>query len=469
MAPKADPKAKAKAESKAKAKSAAKKDGEEEKGDRVPQPDRAEYEAAVQAIQDAIDKFQQKQKALGAKIAERSGGKEEFFAQKTVLRGQLDEFSAKIDALMGKKNELNESIGAKKAEKAEMAANLSKMKKSIGFTSESDIDDRIATIEFKLWTDTISLKDEKKLLQEITELKRNRPKVSQVNKMEESVKGFDLKGDVKEQIAQINAEVSALRDGKKAVQEKMSELMEGRKSQLGDMPQLIDERDGISKQIQDKIKERNELRDAFREKEREYRKYQDELRAERQKKAMEEREIRNKEYDLVRRQRAADKLDEQPHIAEMTLIEQTMAFCKSLTSTKEEEKKEEKKDVTYDVPDGAEVMLKKEDRDEFWFAPTKAKGKKGKSGKKEGGSSSKPIKHNAETFKLFDQLKLDAPITTDDIPALMEKLEAQLEEYKEKVKVWEEKREEMKRKIIEEGFNPEKKEEATEEEKKEES
>ena len=55
------PKVKA-AESKAKAKAIGKKaECEEEKGDRVPQPDRVEYETAVQAIPGAIDKLQQKQ------------------------------------------------------------------------------------------------------------------------------------------------------------------------------------------------------------------------------------------------------------------------------------------------------------------------------------------------------------------------------------------------------------------------
>jgi len=52
-------------------------------------------------------------------------------------------------------------------------------------------------------------------------------------------------------------------------------------------------------------------------------------------------------------------------------------------------------------------------------------------------------------------LKIDAPITTDDIPATLEKLEAKLDEYTEKVKVWEEQREELKRKILEEGYDPE--------------
>merc|ERR1719190_216637 len=132
-----------------------------------------------------------------------------------------------------------------------------------------------------------------------------------------------------------------------------------------------------------------------------------------------------------------------------------MLFCKCLVQTKDNEAKEEKKEIAHNNPEGTQVLAKKEDREEFYFVPTaKKKGKsKNKGAKAEG--SSKPIRHNAETFRLFDQLKLDAPITTDDIPAALEKLEAQLESYKEKVKEWEEKRDEMKRKILEEGVMPE--------------
>merc|ERR1712139_430069 len=102
------------------------------------------------------------------------------------------------------------------------------------------------------------------------------------------------------------------------------------------------------------------------------------------------------------------------------------------------------------------VVLSKEHREEeFYFAPTKGKAAKKKA------AASKPkaadIKHNVETFRLFEQLKLDAPITTDDIPALLEKLEAQLEEYHAKVKVWEQNRDEMKRKILA-GINDEEEE-----------
>lgn len=67
------------------------------------------------------------------------------------------------------------------------------------------------------------------------------------------------------------------------------------------------------------------------------------------------------------------------------------------------------------------VLMKKEDREEeFYFAPTKKKTQnKGNKVKK---TDTKAIKHNVETFQLFEKLKIDAPITTDDLPATLEHL-----------------------------------------------
>merc|ERR1712226_560741 len=115
---------------------------------------------------------------------------------------------------------------------------------------------------------------------------------------------------------------------------------------------------------------------------------------------------------------------------------------------------------------GLEVLMKKEDRDEEYYLAPSAKGKKskGKKGVKADGSSAKPIKHNAETFRLFDQLKLNAPITTDEVPALLEQLQAKLADFQEKVKVWEATKEEQKKKILA-GLDVE--EEEKEEEKEE--
>jgi len=484
MAPKAAAKAAAaapKAEPKAKAEPKKVKKEKEEKDpadliEKVPQPDPDAFKEKVAKVNEDIEKLQKKQAALAEKIKERSGGKEGFFAEKQALRNQLDEYSGKMNELQAKKEEINKQVGDKRQEGRDMKTQLTKMKKSIGYSSEAEIDERIATIKFKMMTDSVSLKDEKKFLQEIQELTRSKPKVSQLHKMEDNLQNFDA-GSIKENMGAINEEMAKYRELKRGVSAKLSELMESRKEQLGDLPQIIEQRDGIGKEIAEKIQERNAIRDENRQAEKAYWAYQGELRKIRQEKQMEERQKRQAEFDLRRKERAAEKLDEQPYVAEIVLIEQTMLFCRSLTQSKDTDQKEEKKEIAHNNPEGTEILIKKEDRDEeYFFAPT-AKGKKGKNkgqGAKSEGSSTKKtsIKHNAETFRLFDQLKLDAPITTDDIPALLVKLEEQLEMYNQKVKTWEEKRDEMKRKILEEGIMPEdeekKEEEAKEGDKEEE-
>merc|ERR1712129_343230 len=153
-------------------------------------------------------------------------------------------------------------------------------------------------------------------------------------------------------------------------------------------------------------------------------------------------------------------------VAEITLLEQTISFCKSLVKDKGPVKEEEKKETTHDNPDGTEILVGKNMREEeFYYAPTaKKKSKsKNKGGAKEGGSA-KPIKHNAATFKLFDQLKLNARITTEDIPETLEKLEEQLAQYQEKVAAWEVNKDEMKKNIMDGTYVEEKEEQKEEQE-----
>merc|ERR1740129_1792279 len=139
-------------------------------------PNKEEFDAAMEEIQKTIEGLQAQQAELAAKISERSGGKDEYFAKRNEYRAQLDEFTRKIDELMARKEEINKGITEKKQEGADMRNQLSKMKKSIGYTSESAIDDRIAEIDLWLRTETFTLKQEKDYLKEIQELKRNRPK-----------------------------------------------------------------------------------------------------------------------------------------------------------------------------------------------------------------------------------------------------------------------------------------------------
>merc|ERR1711920_158238 len=393
---------------------------------------------------------------MGKKINERSGGKDEFFQKKNEIRAELDLHSNTINELMAQKDEIQKEKGIAKMENQELKDKLNKMKNTFGeYGTVEKIDARIEEIEYHLQTATLALREEKKFLAEIQELKRNRPKVTQVSGMEANIKKQNDGMPVKEKLDKIFAELSVAREAKKKVQEKLTELNEGRKEQLGDMPEFMKQREEVGAQVVEKIKERNQVRDDYRAQEREYNDYLYKVRQEKKERQWKEQQEREAAFAIERKQRQAEKHDDQPYVAEITLVEQTILFCKGLVQSKGKEQKSEEKKTVFDNPDNTEVLLKKEDRDEYYFVPTAKKKGKSKQKKDEGDATgNKPIRHNAETFRLFDQLKLDAPITTGDIPAILEKLEEKLEMYKNKVKDWEEQREEKKRKILEGTYDP---------------
>merc|ERR1740123_1231890 len=303
MAPKAA--ADAKASAKAKAKKA--KVVEEDEGPKMDPPNREEFDAPMEEIQKTIEGFQAEQAALAAKISERSGGKDEYFAKRNEYRAQLDEFTKKIDDLMARKEELNKGISEKKQEGADMRNQLSKMKKSIGFTSEAAIDDRIADIELWLRTETFTLKQEKEYLKEIQELKRNRPKVGQVHKMEDSLNSRDTGSSLRDNIGTINEEMALYRDGKRQVSQALAALNESRKDQLGDLPKYIEERDELGKKIKEEFEKRNTLRDEYRQKEREYNQWRNEQRRAKQDKYNQERQAQQAEWEKSMRLKKAEQ------------------------------------------------------------------------------------------------------------------------------------------------------------------
>jgi len=464
----ADPKAKA--DAKPKPKKAPKKDLEAEEKPRLAAPDFEAYQETVNKVQEVIDKLQKESQKLTDEMKGRGSGKEDFFSKKAVIRAELDEVSSKMNVLQEQKESISKALGDRTAESAEMKSAVNKMKKSIGFTSEADIDDRIATIEFKMWTESVSLKEEKNYLAEIKELKKNKPKVSQVSQMENKLQEFksDSGLSLKEQRNEINGQMAQFREQKKGIQERLIALQEERKAQLGDMPEILEKKDAIQKKIQEKIAERTQLRENFNEAKKAFQAYLAEQRVIKQERYQEEQKAKQAEWKIKQMERKVEALDEQPFVSEITLIEQTIKFCKSLVGEKAEEQKVEAKEVVFNNKQGEEVLQSKASRNEEMYYAATRKGKAAKKAKPDGDVGKKPIKHNAETFKLFDSLKLDAPLSTADVPALLEKLDTQMAMYQQKVKDWEQNREALKAKILAGEVDEEEKEEAKEEEEKKE-
>merc|ERR1712118_30939 len=87
--------------------------------------------------------------------------------------------------------------------------------------------------------------------------------------------------------------------------------------------------------------------------------------------------------------------------------------------------------------------------EEFFFAPTKVKSKKGKkSGAGDDKKKDQKITLNMDNFGDWTFLKIEPPMFVSDLEATLVKLEEKKVHFEEKVKDWEENKEEMKRKIL---------------------
>jgi uncharacterized coiled-coil DUF342 family protein len=444
---KADPKAKAKGDAKK-----VKKEKTEEDAPKMQEPDKEAHQAALDIVQKKIDDCQKEQQAINGKISERSQGKDEYHRQRAEIKARLDDVQAKMNAFKEQKDAIQGKLGDQKKESADMKAQLNKMKSNVTYSTEAEIDERIASLEFKMWVDTISLKEEKAILAEIKELKKTKPKLAELTLLTDKVKNggnLDAVTDLRGRQKELSEQMQTLYQQKLSIQEEMKALNDDRDKQVGDIGGDQKKREEVQARIQELIAERTKLKDAFREQMNEYKAWQAEQRRIRNEKYQEERKAQEAAWKLTKMQKEVEKLDVNPHLSQITLIEQTITFCKGLLPQNKAEDKEEKKETTYNNKDGEFVLLSKESRDEeFFFAPTKKKAqKKGKAAGDD--TSKKPIKHNAETFKLFDTLGLEAPITVADVSPLLERLEKQIEDCQAKVESWEAQKEEMKQKILE--------------------
>jgi len=445
MAPKAAAAGKADAKGKAKPKKTEKK---EEEAPRREAPDQAAFDAKLEEIQKKIDKLQEEQKAISKEISGKNEGKDEFFSEKGKILAELTEVKAQLEALHGTKQKISGQLDGQKAENQSAKDDLRKMQKSMRYSNGEDIDKRIREIENTMAHSSLSLKAEKDYMKEITELKQSKKKVAQFADMSDKVSNMPgLSGDMVAQKKEIQAQIALLMEKKKEINGKLDALNEERKAKQGDPSDLFEKRNQKGEKIKELIAERNQARDDFRKEKEAFREYLAEQRRLKQERYAAEKEEWAKQAKIRQLEAKVAQLDEQPHVQELTLLEQTIKFCKDLLPQSADQSKEEKKETTYNNKDNETVLLKKEDRDEeFFFAATKTK--KGKKGPKtEAEQSKKPIKHNAETFKLFHSLKLDAPVTVADIPALLTKLEEQKAGYEKKVEEWSKNKEEMKQKI----------------------
>eukprot|EP00397_Hematodinium_sp_SG-2012_P027020 GEMP01028361.1.p1 GENE.GEMP01028361.1~~GEMP01028361.1.p1 ORF type:complete len:462 (+),score=149.81 GEMP01028361.1:250-1635(+) len=409
-----------------------------EKLERPLMPNKQAYEEKSADIFANINKLKAKRaelhKEIKAKKTESPEQKKTWSMLRTAFQEHVDTMSELTKQMQQLKAELKQATAKEQAQRRE----LYKMRNACLAKSTEEIDRRIKSIEFQLWTSSLSLSAEKRELQDIALLKRCRPKVAQLEQLERNHFNVNAWQATKEALFLVRSKLEHVWNEKQGVKDEMNALNVQKAEDAKDVKPLEHEVQDINWEIDELYQAGWDAREAFRAEERVYRDQQNEIRRAAEEKRRAEVEKRREEFERQKKVKMMEKLMEQPHVAEKQLLEQTLNFCISLLPKTE---KEEKKEVGLKLssPEEGLVMLpKKTDREEdFFSAPAKQKGLR-KKGKQRRLPDS--IKHNGETFKLFHALRISAPVTLTELPATIERLEKDLVEYNVKIKIWEAKR-----------------------------
>lgn len=403
----------------------------------VPPPNEKLHRERIEAETKAIDELKVKINDLQKRINTTMGGREEYNRKKGEMRVKLDELSAKSQKLEQERRELVEKIESKQREGREMRAKVQNLKKSIGYVTEDDIDQKIKDIEASMMTTSMTLKEEKKMMQSIAQLKANRPLVGRYSSLEQSANSFEGNSIVplKARLDHIREELNAVRREKREETERYRDMVQERSSALGPVRDLIDERDELSKIMSDHFHKRRAAQEELNQEVARWTAYQKELRAIRNEKYREDKARKALETERLALERQLEKVDDMPMEEDLSLLEQTINYVLKLQNDRDgikEETKFQGEQKASQLPEGeGKALLPKNQREEeFYFAPTS--GKKGKriGAKPKEKDRAKVLKHDIGTLSYFEVCGVSAPVTFDEIDDCLKQLQEKLSESK---------------------------------------
>lgn len=406
-------------------------------------PEELEYDKQAEEITKQIDALMASQKALDEKIKGRNVGKDEYQTKRDEMKAKIDEYQSAIDRLEGTKKKIQDAINNKQDEAKRVKMEAQEARKKLGFTSEAEIEAKIEEIEYQIHTGTMSLKEEKKLVQQLTELKKQKPLIGKVNAKVSASENFDDKalGPLKEELTRVKDELNEAWKCKKLQNEQLRVLLDERKNATSDMKELFDEKDKIKADIMTLKQKRTTLKEEMEEKRKKRIAEENERRALRQEKYKIEKKRREDERvkrDLERELESIEN-NQEPKGSDMHKVEQTIVYLTTLV--KADETKENTETAKHDLdkleaskPKEAkgQILVPKNQRiEEVYFAPTGGKKKKGeKKENKEEEKGDKKIKHNITTYTTFKELNLEVPLTVQDCPDLITALQERLKTLK---------------------------------------
>ncbi|KAI8900461.1 hypothetical protein BC833DRAFT_581764 [Globomyces pollinis-pini] len=344
------------------------------------------------------------------------------------LLAKKNEARAVFDSLLKQKQELSSkkatALNQLKAVQQSLKKGTEKAKSNQGFKNADDVEVQISALEKELQKGVPTLMEEKRLVAEISNLKKQKKLLIEAASKPSTIETDKLKLDtlraeldvLSKGIKELDPQVDAAKEALNAADAKV-------KAAFAAVNEKWEEKKAIQAELDTLKAAKNEVFTTFKAEQDAWYQYDRELR---QKKLEEEREQRAAEKEAKLVALAEKELEE----AEISAFSGEIALCNALikhfggsvnsTSSSAAVNTNVRK-VDADIPARATVLSRKEDREEDFLC---LGNKKNKSKKRPSTApNAKPLKMDIELMDQLTGLKIAIPKTTADVPATLEALE----------------------------------------------
>ena len=432
---------------------------------RLPRPSREKHETAMKRLNEQIEERKKTIESAKSKIKVLRDGREKEQAKYAPIRSKLNELAARCQILMQTRDACRKEVQA--------LDNMGKGERDGGGSgnrgggkSVEQIDAEMARIEDQLSHETMSLKEEKVLVEKIKQLNKMKDSARAMAAKQAQITGTDgsrkaMQEKAKAKDVEINAnkaeqqklknEIDKIR-GVEGGGNNKNKKENGKSGNSGggdnfnkNVKALESERDGAYKQILKIRKEMDDLRDDFKKKNNEWLKREKVFRAERdveyasEKKAVEERK---KQWE---RENAPE-----PFEAEISSCDQLVSFLQKFLPksapaepTSSSSKNGSAEDLTAKL--SGLKMVNKRDKDEemddlLSMTGTLTKAKKNKVNAMKNAGPKPPketdkVNLSLDAYGMFGKVGISAPLIVGEVPRFVELLNKKKEEFLEKRKV----------------------------------
>ncbi|KAJ3200518.1 hypothetical protein HK099_002615 [Clydaea vesicula] len=412
---------------------------------RIPKPDEEAYKIATAECEKNINLLKEKLVAAQAKVTGGSSGnsKNEYEAKRAELKASFDKLFNEKKALENERSKVFDQIKKIKADIKKRGEEVKSSKDKLGVKSVKDVDVQVATLEAQLAGGKLNLSDEKKIVQEISSLKKARKVLdgfsAQESTFENDKKNLDeLHAKLKvfdEKRKELNSLIDASRSEK-------NEFESNLKEKIGSLSSLYEARDEAKKNLDAEYTKVKKLRSDFKVAKDEF--YQH-LKAERERK----NEAYQIEKQQIRDRKLTEEAEREREEAEIPAYTEEINQCETLIKhfnqyiagsndangqTQAAAVNANIRKVDDSLPEGAAVLVKNKDREEDFMVMGGKKNKKNRKHEQIKENNTPVTKVLKLDLLLIDQLaklKIEIPSSIKDVESTLKSLEEKKKFFKE--------------------------------------